>query len=87
MEDQNNNPQETVAAAEPTPAPTPDATKKAPETSKAAAAPTAPATPVKMELPKTTGTTPGGWNRFADPKRTNNKFKPKGNRDGFRGRH
>jgi hypothetical protein len=43
--------------------PAPPAVTPAPATT-AAAAP-APAPAVKGEMPKTTGKTPGGWNRFA----------------------
>lgn len=43
----------------------------------------APVVGVKMELPKTTGQTPGGWNRFAGYKPNtdkNNKNKPRDRR-------
>jgi len=40
----------------------------------------APVTNVKVEIPKTTGSTPGGWNRFAGYNRNDAMKKPKGRR-------
>jgi len=87
MENLNSTPAETapVAVMEPT-ASIPEATAAPVETAApVATAPAVIAAPapvvvpsgqiIKGELPKTTGTTPGGWNRFAgyDPKAAKDK--------------
>ena len=89
MENLNSTPAETaqVAVMEPT-ASIPEAAAAPVETAapaSVAAAPAVIAAPapvvvpssqiIKGELPKTTGTTPGGWNRFAgyDPKAAKDK--------------
>jgi hypothetical protein len=90
METMNNTLVETAAA--PAPAPTVTAAPEAaaapaastPTASPTATAPTAPAAPVvKGELPKTTGTTVGGWNRFAgyNPNEAKNKKNDRGDRN------
>jgi hypothetical protein len=59
----------------------------APATTPAPAAqPTASTAPLgPVELPKTTGTTPGGWNRFATPKKPQAKFNSNRRDGGSRG--
>lgn len=75
METVNSNPAETAAVPEAVAAP---AAPTAP-----AVTPTVPAAPVvKGELPKTSGTTVGGWNRFAGykPGEQKNKKNDRGDR-------
>ena len=88
METTNSNPTETAPVEVSAPAPV----ASAPEVVAAPAVAAAPA-PVKtapvatgpVEIPKTTGKTPGGWNRFAgyNPNDAKNK---KDNRGGSGGR-
>jgi hypothetical protein len=101
MDTENSKPNETepVQAAAPapeavspeTPAAAPAPTAASPEAPAAPPAPAAtpapaPAPAVKMELPKTDGKTPGGWNRFAGYKPHDGKNKPRDRRDGPGGR-
>lgn len=92
MENTNSSTEEVKSAPETASAPAASAPESvapaaAPAAMAAPAAAPAPSAPVNMELPKTTGKTPGGWNRFATPKKAENKFKSKDRRDGgFRGR-
>jgi len=93
METLNSTPEQTESAPAPVVAPAAEIpqAEAAPVAQAAPAAPAAPA-PVKLaplgtvELPKTTGKTPGGWNRFAgyDPKEAKNKKND--NRGGNKGR-
>ena len=87
MDTLNSNPAGTV------PVPVEDLAGSAPMTStpEATAAPAAALAPVsapavKMELPKTTGQTVGGWNRFAGYNPNAAKNKPKDGRGGPGGR-
>jgi hypothetical protein len=69
-----------VVVAEPVSAPVPAPVAAAPAAVAAPVVAAVPAGPaVKMELPKTTGTTKGGWNRFAgyNPNDAKNKTKGK----------
>ena len=78
------------------PVPAENATGSAPAQAAKTPEPAAPSTPTaspaasepaaKVELPKTTGTTVGGWNRFAGYNPNAAKNKPKGGREGSKGR-
>lgn len=72
MENTNSNPEEAKSA--PAPAPAAAAPAATPAPAPAAPAPTG-------ELPKTTGTTVGGWNRFAGYKPGDNNKKKNDRRD------
>ncbi len=77
MNDTLNTPQNIPAEAPVEKAPEAAAAPEAP-VAPAAAATAVPAVAVKMEIPVTKGTTPGGWNRFAGYNRNdakNNKTK------------
>lgn len=82
MEPLNSNPTETEVVPTSVPAPIPNTPAAAP----AAAPATAPVAAVKVELPKTTGQTVGGWNRFAGYNPNAAKNKPKDGRGGPGGR-
>jgi hypothetical protein len=91
MDTLNSNPNETaqtpveeVVTSAPAAAPAPVAST--PEVKATPAPAPAPVPAVKMELPKTTGQTVGGWNRFAGYNPNAAKAKQKDGQRGSKGR-